>query len=1248
MDDVSVLEGNFGLVSATFDVSLSSASGRSVTVDYATANGTAVAPVDYLAASGTLTFAAGQTTKQVTVLVNGDLLDEANETFFLNLTNAANATIADGQGLGTITNDDGAPSLSVNDVTVTEGDSGATSATFTVTLAPASGQSVSVDFSTADGTATAPADYAATSGMLTFAPGQTTRTATVQVAGDTLDELDETFTVDLSNAINAAIADGTGLGTIVDDDPLPALSINDVTVTEPDAGTTNATFTVSLNAPSTRAISVSYATADGTATAPADYAAGAGSLTFAAGETSKQVTVLVNGDLLDEANETYFVNLSNPSNATIADGQGLGTITDDDPLPALSVNDVTVTEGNFGTTQATYTVSLNAPSGRAVSVDFATADQTATAPADYLAASGTVNFAAGQTSKQVAVLINGDLIDEVNETYALNLTNAVNATIADGQGTGTITDDDALPVLSVNDVTVTEGNSGTVSATFTVSLTPTSGRAVTVDYATANGTAQAPGDYQAATDSLTFAAGQSTRTVSVLVNGDTLDEDNETFFLNLSNPGNATITDGMGVGTIGDDDGMPALSINDVTVTEGQSGTTNAVFTVTLSAASGNVVTAAYATANGTATAPADYAATAGTVTFPVGVTTRTITVPVAGDLLDEINETYTLNLSNPTNATIADGTGLGTITDDDATPSLSINDVTVNEGDTGTVNATFTVNLNAPSALNVSVAFATADGTATAPADYTAASGTLNFTPGQTSKQVTVLVNGDLLDEANETYFVNLSNPSNATISDGQGVGTISDNDPLPSLSINDVTVTEGNTGTVSATYTVTLNALSGRSVTVDYATANGTAVAPADYQAASGTLTFTAGQTTKQVTFLVNGDLLDEANETYFVNLSDPGNATIADGQGAGTITDDDAPPALSVNDATVLEGDAGTTDATFTVTLNTASGRTVTVNFATANGTAQAPSDYQSRTGTLTFAPGETSKTVIVLVNGDLLNESNETYFLNLSSPSNATIADGQGIGTIVDDDGLPSLWINDVTTGEGQSGTIPANFTVSLSSPSEQTVSVGFATADGSAHAPDDYVATGGNVVFNPGQTTKTVTVQVRGDLLDEIDESYLVNLSGPVNATIGDGQSIGTITDDDAPPVLSVNDVAVTEGNTGTVNANFTVSLNVPSGRAVTVDFATANGTAQAPGDYQAGSGTVTFAAGQTSRQVTVLVNGDLLDEANETFFVNLANPTNATISDGQGISTITDDDAPPPLPPPPPPPRPRHDHRRRR
>ena len=292
---------------------------------------------------------------------------------------------------------------------------------------------------------------------------------------------------------------------------------------------------------------------------------------------------------------------------------------------------------------------------------------------------------------------------------------------------------------------------------------------------------------------------------------------------------------------------------------------------------------------------------------------------------------------------------------------------------------------------------------------------------------------------------------------------------------------MTEGNAGTVSATYTVSLSAASGRPVSIDFATADGTATAPADYQSGSGTLSFAPGQTTRQITVLVNGDLLDEIDETYFVNLSNPTNVTISDNQGLGTITDDDLPPALSVNDVTVTEGDAGTVDATFTVSVDTPSGRTVTVDYATADGTAHAPGDYQSRDGTLTFAAGQTSRTITVLVNGDTVDENNETYTLDLSSPTNATISDGVGIGSIVDDDGLPTLSISDVTTVEGQSGNSPATFTVTLSQASEQTVSVGWATADGSATAPEDYLAAGGNVVFSPGQTTRTVVVQVEGRL-----------------------------------------------------------------------------------------------------------------------------------------------------------------------
>ncbi len=170
--------------------------------------------------------------------------------------------------------------------------------------------------------------------------------------------------------------------------------------------------------------------------------------------------------------------------------------------------------------------------------------------------------------------------------------------------------------------------------------------------------------------------------------------------------------------------------------------------------------------------------------------------------------------------------------------------------------------------------------------------------------------MNGDTVDEADETYGITLSNPGNATIADGSGLGTIADDDAAPSLSVNDVSVTEGNAGTTTATFTVTLSAASGRAVTFDWAAAAGSATAGTDFVAASGSKTVSAGSTTTTFTVTVNGDVLDEIDETFGITLSNPGNATVSDGSGLGTITDDDAAPTLSVDDVSALEGDAGTT--------------------------------------------------------------------------------------------------------------------------------------------------------------------------------------------------------------------------------------------------------------------------------------------------------------------------------------------------
>ncbi len=920
-------------------------------------------------------------------------------------------------------------------------------------------------------------------------------------------------------------AGGTGArSTEVSATPGPSIRVNDVSVTEGNSGATTATFTITLSRAASSTVTVAYATANGTATAGSDYVATSGTLSFTAGQLSKTVTVTVNGDAAVEPNETFFVNLTAPTNATIADNQGLGTINNDD-LPSLSINDVSIAEGNSGTSNATFTVSLSTAAVAPVTVAYATADGTATAGSDYLAASGTVSFAVGQSTQTFNVTVNGDTTVEPNEAFVVNLSSPTAATIADNQGQGTISNDD-LPSLSINDVSTTEGNTGTKTLAFTASLSVAASGPVTVAYATANGTATAGSDYVAGSGTLTFAAGTTTQTVNVLVNGDTTAEPDETFVINLSAPSGATIADAQGQGTIVNDDAAatPTIGISDVNVTEGNTGTVNAAFTVSLSAAAAGPVTVAYATANGTATAGSDYVAGSGTLTFAAGTTTQTVNVPVNGDTTVEPNETFVINLSAPSGATIADAQGQGTIVNDDAaaTPTLAISDVSVTEGNSGTVNAAFTVSLSAAAAGPVTVAYATANGTATAGSDYVAGNGTLTFAAGTTTQTVNVLVNGDTTVEPNETFVINLSAPTGATIADAQGQGSIVNDDggpAQPSVSINDVSVTEGNTGTKTVRFTIRLSAAATTDTSVRFATAPGTATAGSDYVNSSGTLTFTAGQTSRTRNVTINGDTTVEPNETFFVNLSNPVGLSIADAQGVATIVDDDgsATPTLAINYVSTTEGNAGTKTLAFTVSLSAAAAGPVTVAYATANGTATAGSDYVAGSGTLTFAAGTTTQTVNVTVNGDTTVEPNETFVINLSAPSGATIADAQGQGSIVDDDSgpvPPSVSINDVSVTEGNTGTKTVTFTIRLSAAATADTSVRFATAPGTATAGTDYVTSSGTLTFTAGQTSRTRSFTINGDTTVEPNETFFVNLSSPMGLSIADAQGVATISNDD--------------------------------------------------------------------------------------------------------------------------------------
>ncbi len=796
----------------------------------------------------------------------------------------------------------------------------------------------------------------------------------------------------------------------------------------------------------------------------------------------------------------------------------------------LSIDDVMIAEGDFGTKTAVLTVTLSGVTPLTVTVDYFTQNDTAAAGEDYKPVEGNLVFTS-TAPQHVAVPIFGDLDVEADETFVVLLQNSSGATIADGDGVVTLLNDDDAVEVSIDDTSVTEGDSGMVSAVFNVVLSRPAQVPVTVGYFTRDATATAGEDYQAAEGTVTVPAGRILETIEIDVLGDTVFEDDETFDVVITGADGAFLDDAEG--KIFDDDQRPTLAIGSAGVLEGDAGTTGAVFNVTLSGKSSELVTVSYASHDGTATAASgDYQSVDGSLIFEPGQTRLSIVVEVAGDTSVEDDETFFVDLSDSAGAEIADGRGEGTILNDDQRPpGLAIDDVTLTEGDDGTRLATFTVTLMQPEGAGgvaVAVDYATRDGTATAPGDYSPVSGTLTFESGQGQLELVVEVAGDTDVEDDETFFVDLSNPSGAEIVDGEGKGTIVNDDVRepPVISIDDVSVVEGDAGTSSATFTVELSrapeAADGE-VSIDYATQDGTAtVAGGDYLPAMGTLTFAPGQISRELTVEVAGDTAVEDNETFSVLLSGATGATLGDGRGEATIANDDQePPAISIDDVSVIEGNDGTASATFTVALSNAVEGAVSVDYAAQDGTATAADgDYLPAAGTLTFTPGQISRELIVEVAGDTAVEDDETFTVALSNPMGATIADGRGEGTIYNDDEEPSrirlLEAPAVAEGAGTIAVSVERFGGAVR-PARVTVTA----IAGTATAGEDFVVASREIAWGAGDRgRRSFELEILDDNLEEDDETLMLRLSSPVDSVLVEpAERTLVILDDDTPMAL---------------------------------------------------------------------------------------------------------------------------------
>ena len=342
--------------------------------------------------------------------------------------------------------------------------------------------------------------------------------------------------------------------------------------------------------------------------------------------------------------------------------------------------------------------------------------------------------------------------------------------------------------------------------------------------------------------------------------------------------------------------------------------------------------------------------------------------------------------------------------------------------------------------------------------------------------------------------------------------------------ITINDASIQEVDQGiTATLNFTISLATVHTETVVVTYTTASNTAVAGLDFVAQSDVITFTPGETNKPITITIIGDNLDEYTETFFVNLTDANNATIGDGQGVATIFDNDAPPTISIADATILEGDTLTKTAHVTVSLSAENGKPISVTYQSSLGDNLENSDYVSTSGSLLFNPGETVKNIPVVINNDTFYEGNETIVLILDNLVNLNSNGNDTYGELVieENESKPLINISDSSVLEGNVGTSTAVFTVTLTGPAEQAVGLGFETADGSAETADnDYDAlqsqTHNDLLFPALNTSQTLSVTIHGDDAFEADETFFmyIQLIDDTYASLNDFEGIGTILNDD--------------------------------------------------------------------------------------------------------------------------------------
>ncbi len=1231
--------------------------------------------VDYQNTAGTLVFAAGSPTAQtITVPIYDDSLVEGNETFAVNLSGPG-ARYSFDRATATVTivdNETSTVNFSAGSYSVAE-DAG--NATITLLRTGNTNSAARVKVSTVGGTATPDVDYASVTGLnVDFAQGQTFATVNIPIFDDSQVEGTESFYVSLTASPNSGVSVPGGTATaevrIIDNENANTVEFagTDFSVNEQDG---NALVTVRLNRAGNNSdtVSVQYFTETGSATPGSDFtpvsAQSNSRLTFGPGETIKTFSIPIIDDTIPENTETIGLVLANPTNATLgANSAATLSILDNDAAGTVQFSNTNyaVSESS-GSVTLTVLLNRTGNTNSAASVKFTTVAGSAS-NSRFVPTSGTINFAPGSAVATIVVPILNDNVIEPPQNFFVVLSDPINAFLGSpSSATVTIQDDDGLNTVEFDaaeygaveiegavQVRVRAVRGGDPNQVLTVNLT----------LGATGDTAVNPDDYQdPSSTTVTFPAGVSVQSVTIPIFNNPAAQGVKTFTVGLTNPGPFTSIGRQSSARVTIFDNSGPNTVQFLTTAhrfrEGDQAAI-AITVVRFGAFDVNGTIARYTTelrAGDTAQAGVNFTPTSGEIRFApllaqIGTPPRTVVVdnehvktiiiPIPDNTLIQGDVTFHLTLLSSDVAQLGSiSTTKVTITDDDLGNVIQFSSATYSVVENAG-NAVLTVNLipNGDASRASSINFTATPISAYAGFDFSPVSGTLTFAPGETSKTILVPINNDTISEDPETFRVTLNDPSPGSIigTPGSAIVTIIDDDvqSIVQFSPANYTVSELG-GTVTVMVVASRQGNPNNTLTVQYRTYSGTALEGADYVGTSGTLTFGPGETSKPITVQILNDNLIESTENFFVALSNPGPGVAVGTAATATveIADDDSPSATIGFSAKSFDVDEGAGFANLTVTRSGGLGVSATVNYATSDGTAVAGVNYQATTGSVTFGVGEVSKVIQIPIIDDATADPTLTFTVTLTSPTGTGFVGGQSTATVnILDNDATTFRFNptDYSIDEGSGSVTLTVEALRVGDPAE-VVTVDYATTDGTAAADRKYTRTSGRLTFNAGVTRQTITVPIVDNTTKEGSQFFYVVLSNPLGATngsaprIGSGRATVTIADNDATTFQFSSPTYAVNNSSGSATLTVTLSrLGNPNG-IFTVDYATSDLTAQAGTDYTATSGRLTFAAGETSRTITVPLTAQPAGTPSKQFKVTLSNPSSGAELGGTSSATVT-------------------------